>query len=249
VKSLRIGAVDRIELGPLGAHGDRVFCVIDARDRMINAKRLAALLTVVAGHDAERDALALTFPDGSVVDGPVAYGETVPIAFHSESYEVRLVVGPWADALSEHVGQAVRIARPVSGVDRGREGGVSLISTASLRHFAEIAGVDEVDPRRFRMLIQVEGVEPYEEDTWVGRRVQVGDAVVAVRGNVGRCLITGLDPDRGVPTLPTLDLLGTYRVRLGSTEPLPLGVYGEVVEPGSVTVGDRVALDGRLSSQ
>ena len=76
----------------------------------------------------------------------------------------------------------------------------------------------------------------------MGRRVQIGSAVVAVHGHVGRCLTTSRDPDSGEVTLPTLDVLGAYRRELDSTEPLPFGIYGEVVAPGAVRVGDAVVL-------
>ena len=61
-------------------------------------------------------------------------------------------------------------------------------------------------------------------------------------GHVGRCLITSRDPDTGVVDLPTLDILGDYRRVLDSTEPLPFGVYGSVVTPGVIRVGDSVSL-------
>jgi uncharacterized protein YcbX len=77
----------------------------------------------------------------------------------------------------------------------------------------------------------------------MGRQVRVGDAVIAVRGNIGRCLVTSLDPETAGVTLPTLELLGDYRREVPSTEPLPFGVYGAVLEPGSVRVGDPVAVE------
>ncbi len=100
----------------------------------------------------------------------------------------------------------------------------------------------EVDARRFRMLIEVDGLDAHEEDGWVGRRVRVGSALVAMHGHIGRCLVTSRDPDTGEVDLPTLDLLGQYRREIESTEPLPFGIYGEVLEPGAVRVGDEIAL-------
>ncbi len=41
-------------------------------------------------------------------------------------------------------------------------------------------------------------------------------------------------------TLPTLDVLRSYRSGLDSTEPLPFGIYGRVLRPGTVRVGDAV---------
>jgi hypothetical protein len=39
-----------------------------------------------------------------------------------------------------------------------------------------------VDGRRFRMLFEIDGVGPHEEDSWIGHEVQIGHAVVADRG-------------------------------------------------------------------
>jgi uncharacterized protein YcbX len=92
------------------------------------------------------------------------------------------------------------------------------------------------------MLIEVDGVHAHEEDGWVGRRIHVGEATLAMHGHVGRCLITSRDPESGEVDLPTLDLLGEYRRDLDSTEPLPFGIYGEVLHGGTVRIGDPVEL-------
>jgi uncharacterized protein YcbX len=159
--------------------------------------------------------------------------------------EDRLVAGPWSEAMSAFAGRSLRLVeagRPEGAVDRGGVGTVSLISRASLDRLAAVAGVDSVDARRFRMLIEVDGVPPNAEDEWVGQTVRVGQAVVRFNGHVGRCLITSRDPDTGAVTLPTLELLESYRKGLPTTDPLPLGVYGSVVSPGAVAVGDAVAV-------
>lgn len=242
VKALRLHTVDAIELVAEGARDDRRFCVIDERGRMLNGKMLGSLQTVVGSFDPVAGELGLRFPDGSDVRAPVAHGEALEISFFSHACGARLLPGPWAAALSDHLGRAVRLVEPERGVDRGREGGVSVVSRASLGRLAQEAGESSVDARRFRMLIEIDGVEAHAEDGWVGRRVRIGPAVVAVNGHVGRCLTTSRDPDSGEVTLPTLDVLGAYRRELDSTEPLPFGIYGEVVSPGAVRVGDAVVL-------
>jgi uncharacterized protein YcbX len=124
--------------------------------------------------------------------------------------------------------------------DRLHAGTASIVSRASLDRLAAEAGVDGLDGRRFRMLFEVDGVGPHEEDGWIGTRVRVGDAVVQVNGDVGRCVVTSHDPDTGVPTVDTLKALARYR-REGRTEPLPFGIYGSVASPGRVRVGDPIA--------
>ena len=98
------------------------------------------------------------------------------------------------------------------------------------------------------MLIEVDGVAPHEEDTWVGHRVQVGPASLAMHGHIGRCLITSRDPETAEADLPTLDLLATYRRELDSTEPLPFGIYGEVLDGGTVRIGDPVTVDAAVAA-
>jgi uncharacterized protein YcbX len=172
---------------------------------------------------------------------------SIQTRFFSEAREDRLVAGPWAEALSELVGRSLRLvrtARSGRAVDRGGEGGVSLVSRGSLAALAAEASVEAVDARRFRMLIEVDGAAAHAEDDWVGREARVGSAVVRFGGHVGRCLVTSRDADSGVIDLPTLDVLAAYRGNVESTEPLPFGIYGEVLEPGTVAVGDAVTLLG-----
>jgi uncharacterized protein YcbX len=244
VKAMRLRPVDAIEIGEYGAAGDRRFYVVDARGRMVNGKQFAALQRIVPAYDADSGELTLTFPDGAVVAGVVEHGEPVTTRFFRRTDEVPAVRGPWSEAVSEFVGAPLRLVAARTGVDRGREGATSLISRASLRRLAQEAGTDGVDARRFRMLIEIDGVAAHEEDRWIDRRLRVGGALLRMRGHVGRCLITSRDPDSAVADLPTLDLLRSYRGEEEGTEPLPFGIYGEVLEGGAVRIGDPVVLDG-----
>ncbi len=244
VKGTRLRSVARIELGELGARGNRSFCVIDERARMLNGKQLGELQAVLADYEPGAGELSLTFPGDRAVRAAVEYDGAVQIRFFSRQAEARLVRGPWSEALSEFAGRRLRLVAPEIAVDRGRRGAASLISRASLDRLAEVAGRDSVDARRFRMLIEIDGVAAHEEDGWVGERARVGAALLALHGHVGRCLVTSRDPDSGEVDLPTLDLLRSYRDHVVSTEPVPFGIYGQVLEPGFVSVGDAVALEG-----
>jgi len=249
VKGTRIRRVDSVELTRAGAVGDRRFFIVDERDRMVNAKQLGRLQTVCAEWDPASRRLALVFPDGRRVEEIVRLGEPLTTRFYSSPREERLVEGPWAAALSEHVGVALRLVETETGVDRGATGAASLISAASLKRLAAEAEppIDELDARRFRMLIEFDGVEAHAEDAWVGRRIAVGEAELRVEGHVGRCLITGRDPETGISNLPTLDMLGYYRLGADTTEPLAFGVYGQVTREGIVRVGDALSVDDALS--
>ena len=236
---MRVVERPALTLTTAGMADDRRFFLVDERGRLANGKHVGELGTVVASYDDP--VLTLTFPDGSVVSSNVALGEPFDARFMSLQLLVRPLTGPWSDALSAWFGRTLRVVQGVdrSGVDRGRAGAVSLISRASLNGLARRAG-EQVDARRFRMLVEIDGVEAHAEDGWVGARVRIGGALVRFRGHVGRCAVTTRHPESGAVDLPTLDLLRAYRGELDTTEPLPFGVYGEVLEGGRVAVGDRV---------
>jgi uncharacterized protein YcbX len=238
IKGTQLRSVDKIMLGDAGAVGDRSFFVIDERSRMLNGKQLGALQAVAASYDGTR--LALQFPDRPTVDDVVELGEPTTARFFSRELQGRIVQGPWARALSDFIGRELRLVETATAVDRGHHGTVSLMSRGSLRRLAEQAETDFVDGRRFRMLIEVDGVAPHMEDEWVGREVQIGESLLRFEGHIGRCLVTSRDPETGDVTLPTLDLLRAYRRDVESSEPLPFGVYGRVLSGGAVQIGDSV---------
>ncbi len=245
VKGLRICAREQVMLERTGVRENRRFYLIDERARMVNGKRIGILSAVRADFDEDADRLTMCFPDGTRVSATVQLGEALETRFFSRRPLARLVTGPWSQALSEYTGTQLRLvqADPAEGgVDRGLAGTVSLISAASVARLEAVAGGREVDSRRFRMLIEVCGPEAHEEDQWVGRTMRVGGARVAFRGHVGRCLVTSQSPDTGVVDLPTLELL-SYRRGAATSEPLAFGVFGEVLEPGSVRIGDSVVAE------
>jgi uncharacterized protein YcbX len=242
VKGLALVRRDEVQLEPFGVRENRRFYLIGEDGRLLNGKQLAPLVRISADWDEASSTLSLGFPDGNILAGQIELGDTVSTSFYSRRHvEGRLVEGPWSEAISAFVGLPLRLVQPLkpgTGVDRAR-GTVSLLSTGSLEAMREAAGIAEpIDPRRFRMLFGVEGVEPHEEDSWVGRRLRIGEAAVEVLGNTGRCLVTSRHPDSGARNLPTLDVLAEYRGDVEATERLAFGVWGEVTEPGLVRLAD-----------
>jgi hypothetical protein len=243
VKGMALEQRYAVELEPFGVIENRRFHVIGDGGRLLNGKQLGELQQIAVKWNEADSTLVFSFPDGTVAEGTVEVGEPVTTNFFGRDVEGRLVVGPWSGAMTSFVGRELRLVQCVeagAGVDRGRAA-VSILSTGSLEAMRNAAGISEpVDPRRFRMLFGVEGIGPHEEDEWIGHNVRVGEAVVAVAGNTGRCIVTSRHPETGVRNLPTLDVLAEYRHDVEATEPLPFGVWAEVVEPGRVALGDAV---------
>ena len=239
VKGLALRQLDECELTEAGVAGDRAFFLVDDDGRLVNSKGLGALQQIVPRFEA--DVLELLFPDGTKVADQVAVDGSLDAQFWGVAVPVRVVVGPWSEAISDFSGRSLRLVRPPGpATDRMRSGAATLLGTASLRAIARVTGVDEVDGRRFRMNFGVEGLREHEEDEWLGRRVRIGEAVVVPNGNVGRCAVTTQNPDTGKPDLDTLKALAAYRREVETTEPLPFGVHAAVAEAGRVRVGDPV---------
>ncbi len=169
----------------------------------------------------------------------VELGEAVETPIHGRTGVGHVVIGPWADALTPIAGRRivlVRCDRP-GGTSAGNP--TSIISDGSLRELAANAGVDTVDPRRFRMLIDLEGARAHEEDTWIGGRVAIGDAVLRVTKPDARCAITTQDPDTGERDLDTLRTIIGYR-GLREGKHADFGVLADVEQPGRMRLGDEV---------
>jgi len=241
VKSMALAFLDRALLDLDGIAGDRAFAVIDEHDQLVNGKRAGTLATVIVEHDVAAGELALRFPDGTVAAGRVVRGDPIQPIFFGEPRPAHVVDGPWSAAIAAWSGQPLRLVAMDRGEGPDRGATATLLSTAALTELASAGGVMEpLDRRRFRMTFGVDGVSAYAEDRWVGRDVRIGGALIRVAGNVGRCAVTTQDPDTGRPSFDTLHVLNRTRGHLPSSEPLPFGVWADIVSPGVVALGDAV---------
>jgi hypothetical protein len=109
---------------------------------------------------------------------------------------------------------------------------VLLINVATIAAFGAEVGM-ELDRRRFRANLYVDGFAPEEEVGWIGRRVVVGDVELEVVSRCERCVIVTRDPDTTAATPELLRALTETREKC-------LGVYCQVTRPGRISVGDPV---------
>ena len=239
VKGLALLHPDEVEVGPGGVATNRRFYLIDERGRLFSGYKFGPLVRVRPEYDAERDHLALRFPDGEVAAGGVELGEPVETDFYGRPVTGRVVRGPWADGLSALARKPVRLVKADAGGGAFDIHPVTVLSEESVAELARRAGAESLDGRRFRMLLTISGCGPHEEDTWNGSRVRFGDVVLRMLGPVPRCVVTTRDPDTGVRDFDTLKQIKAYR-GLRAGRKIDFGVYAEVEEPGRVRVGDRV---------
>jgi uncharacterized protein len=241
VKGLRLVQPGSVELARTGIPADRRFHLVDDAGRLLGATQVHELLRVVPDYDPGTERLRLTFPDGTVVeDGAADLGDVAITDVFGRVAEGRIVRGPFADALSAFAGRPVQLVRTADGAAQDAHP-LTVVSSASVEDLAARGRrTDGVDARRFRINVEVDGVRPYEEDTWARALVRVGDATVRVLGQIPRCVVTTLGPDSGEKDFATLTHLARYRPRIGGRGGLPFGMYAEVVEPGRVALGDDV---------
>jgi uncharacterized protein YcbX len=241
VRSLGLEHLDEIDLTEVGVVEDRRFYLIDETNRLVDRLVVGELVQISTHTDPGATTLRMAFPDGTVIDDEVALGDPIETPIHGRTGVGHLVEGDWPAALSDFCGRAIRLVRcdRPGGTRTGNP--TSLVTDGSLTELARHAGVATVDARRFRMLIELEGAAAHEEDTWIGRRVALGDAIVAVTEQDARCAITTQDPDTGVRDLDTLRTLIAYR-GLRDGKYADFGVLADVVRPGRVRVGDEVAV-------
>jgi uncharacterized protein YcbX len=241
VRSLGLQHPTEIDVTEIGVVEDRRFFLTNDANRLIDQLIVFKLVQVESRTDPDATTLWLRFPDGTEVDGEVETGEAIETPIHGRTGVGRVVIGPWAAALSDFVGTPIRLIRcdRPGGTRRGNP--TSIISDGSLRELAAHAGVDSVDHRRFRMLINLEDAAAHEEDGWIGRRIGLGDAILQVTKPDARCAMTTHDPDTGEPDLDTLRTIISYR-GLREGKHADLGVLADVAQPGRIRVGDEVQL-------
>ncbi len=243
VRSLALEHPTEILLTENGVAEDRRFYLIDERGFLVDRVVVGRLVQASGHTDPDGEALRVTLPDGRLLEGDVRLGEAVETPLHGRIAIGHVVVGPWGDALSPLAGRPVRVVRTdrIGGTRRGNA--ASIISQGSLDELARHAGVGAVDGRRFRMLIDLDGTAPHEEDTWIGRSIGIGDAVLRVTQRDARCAITTQDPDTGERDLDTLRTILAYRGPMPDGSGMPkamLGVLADVERPGTIRVGDVV---------
>jgi len=242
VKSMALTHPDDVVLGPVGIAENRLFYLVDQDGRLFAGDRFGPLQTIRPDYDRVSERLSLSFPDGSVAEGDAAvFAEALITDFYGRPVRAHVVPGPWAEAVSGFVGVPVRLARCDQPGDGSDVYHLTLVSNASVRELATRGGYPgDLDAARFRMTFELDGCEPQEEDTWAGRPVRVGKALLRVHGQVPRCVVTTQSPESGLKDFETLKTIVAYRPLMSDGKGIPFGMYAEVEHAGRVRTGDRV---------
>jgi MOSC domain-containing protein len=138
-------------------------------------------------------------------------------------------------ALAEALGGGVRVIKQNRGVFDVMP--LSLITTQTVAGLGSLVGA-ELDPQRFRpnLLVSAAGDAEFPEEGWVGAVLRIGGLRMRVDQKDERCVVVNVDPATDERDPAILRALARERQACA-------GVYGSVVEPGRVAVGDAVLVE------
>ena len=241
VKSLGLLNTDRANISSRGIEGDRQFIVLDASGKVVTQRQQGSLTLVIAEYSSTNSQLKMTFPDGRVIEGQPNPSESTATVLWGRVVEGNVIKGPWAEALSEFCGVELILFESDKVGACFDEYPVSIISQASIDYLTGLTGgAKSFEAERFRPTLLLDGCEPHEEDTWLGKGVLIGERLrLRLIARDPRCAITTLDPSTGQRDFDTLRLILSYRPSVLAAY---FGVYGIVESPGTVAVGDEVCL-------
>lgn len=112
---------------------------------------------------------------------------------------------------------------------------VSLNNHTSRRILEQHTGV-KMQMQRFRGNLWADGLAPFEEHEWVGKKIRIGTAVFEGVAPIERCMAIHASSDTGVRDA---DTLGTLEQHYGHRD---FGLAMTVIENGTVTIDDKVEL-------
>lgn len=128
--------------------------------------------------------------------------------------------------------QPKRIVTAGRGMTDSAFPSVSILSFATLAALSERMG-RPLSGDRFRGNLWLSGCAPFAEFDWIGRDLQVGNAVVRIKERITRCRATMANPETG---LVDADTLSALKAAYGHQD---FGVYAEVIEGGPIALQDK----------
>ncbi len=112
---------------------------------------------------------------------------------------------------------------------------VSLQNQASIDWLGGKVGAD-LDPRRLRANVLVEGWEAFEEEELVGKTIALGSAEIFIEVPINRCRAIDVNPDTANQDQELVRALQGHRGKPS------LGLYATIKKAGRIAPGDQVVV-------
>src|SRR3954447_11741779 len=186
VKSLGLEHPESIELTRDGILEDRRFYLVDDTGRLIDGLVAGEVVQVHARTNADGSTLRLTLPDGTVVEDDVRLSDPISTSMYGRTAVGHVVDGAFAAAIEPFARRPVRVVRVDRAGGTREEHHTTIVTDGSLARLAQELGTEALDSRRFRMLIELEGADAHEEDSWLGQTIELGETLLRISAPVPR---------------------------------------------------------------
>lgn len=114
---------------------------------------------------------------------------------------------------------------------------ISIINAESVKALDEKLGA-QLDPLRFRGNFIITGLDAWEEFSWMGKRIQIGDCILDIHRPIDRCPTPGVNPETGERDI---EVTPGLRDHFGH---IYCGMYAKVIQGGEVKSGDLIKIIG-----
>ncbi|GAA0716004.1 MOSC domain-containing protein [Dactylosporangium roseum] len=221
-------ALDSSRIGWHGVSNDRGFALLRTGDPSglpwVSSRQFPRILRWTASTVPTSTALRIATPDRDWLIDP-------------KDLAARAA---FAEFATDALGEPLMLVRLWSGTHDAMP--VSVISTATMRAVADLAGAGDPAWQRFRpnVVIETDPGRSWPERQWLGRELRLGDgndaAILRVDRHTTRCEVLDLAPGSGAD-----DNLGLFAA-VRSANRNRAGVYATPRHVGEVTVGGTVWL-------
>ncbi|MFI6407610.1 MOSC domain-containing protein [Streptomyces sp. NPDC050548] len=266
VKSMVGEPVIAVAVTERGLSGDRVYAVLDGTGAVGSAKhpRKWGELLRCRSHIDDSGVVRVVLPDGTPfpVEDPDLDGELSKLlgrqvflsAVVPEDGRLERAVPEYEGGVPDSVRESATVdvtgesittggVAPGAFFDFGR---VHLVTTAALDRMRTVHPAGDFDARRFRpnLVVDTSGGPGFPEDAWVGSCLRVGEALFRVLVPTPRCVVPTLGHDELPPDPGIMRAVAReHRVPVFDLGRLScLGVYLDVLEAGTVRVGDPITV-------
>ncbi|MEP3847661.1 MAG: MOSC domain-containing protein [Paracoccaceae bacterium] len=231
LKGIGSEACDSVELDPAQAVvGDRAYALLnDVAEDSDKWQARRNFLQVASGPRLSSIG-AVTTNDGIVLTHP----DRDPL--NLKPHENGQALNDWIGDLwpAERPGPARLVSAPEQGMTDVPYPSVSIGNLASLKALRQKAGFD-IDMRRFRINLWLDGLAPWEEIDLLKGEISLGGARLKPVAPIERCRAPDANPANGQRDI---NMISTLEDGWNTRN---FGVYFEVAQAGTVRIGDTLS--------
>jgi uncharacterized protein YcbX len=223
VKSFHGEKINKVKVLGHGLYGDRSHGFMTEEGRYLTQTQLPEMTTFKARFKGDEQPEAYPSVEVISAEGKVfAFEDTALLDWLERLYKKRLT------RIKHHPAYTPFGAIEVENI--------LLVTDSSIKYISHVLN-KEVNHLRFRpnIVIDLYNKKPFSEQTWVGKRLKIGDVEVVIKKGCKRCSIINIDPSSGIIDRTVLKTVFKENQNI-------FGVYAAVLKEGSVKTGDMIIL-------